>query len=301
MQLVVGLSFSSTLLPLATRVPQAAIVFVVMFFMALSVDFQQMSHALRSPGPVSLGVLLNSVLAPLLAWPIASLLRADLGYGLLVAAAVPSTLTSAAVWTRQAGGNDTVSVLITLVTNGLCFLVTPAWLWMATGTDVRIEPRAMILDLALTVVVPMILGQAARLWKPAAQVADRRKTLLSGVAQVGILLIIGVGAIYAGDELRRHAGAERAVGAWDWCALLAAVVGIHTATLAAGHASAYALGISREDRIAIGFSGSQKTLMIGLRTALAAFGGLAMLPMVAYHICQLLVDTLVADWLKRRA
>jgi predicted Na+-dependent transporter len=39
--------------------------------------------------------------------------------------------------------------------------------------------------------------------------------------------------------------------------------------------------------------------MIGLDVALG-FGGLAVLPMVAYHAVQLVVDTVLADWLRGR-
>ena len=54
------------------------------------------------------------------------------------------------------------------------------------------------------------------------------------------------------------------------------------------------------DAIAVAFSGSQKTLMVGAYIALAV-GPLAILPMVAYHAAQLIVDTLVADWWRARS
>lgn len=298
--LVVGLTFWAPLAPLAAAAPQTAIVAVVMFLMAASVEASHFARALRQPRAVCLGVAINAIALPLLAWPVAGLLRQDLAYGLLVAAAIPSTLTSAAVWTRQAGGDDTVAILITLVTNGLCFLVTPAWLYATTGAAIEINPWAMVVDLALAVVLPLVLGQLARLWMPFALVVDRRKSFVSGLAQVGILAIIGVGAVFAGQELASHANSQQAVRLGDWAAMLAAVVGLHTAALVLGHATAMALGLPRAERIAVGFSGSQKTLMVGLRTALATFGGLAMLPTVAFHVCQLLVDTVVADWLRRR-
>ena len=42
-------------------------------------------------------------------------------------------------------------------------------------------------------------------------------------------------------------------------------------------------------------SGSQKTLMVGLYVAINYFGGLTLLPMVFYHVGQLVVDTIIAD------
>ncbi len=48
------------------------------------------------------------------------------------------------------------------------------------------------------------------------------------------------------------------------------------------------------------FSGSQKTLTVAIYLALAV-SPLAILPMVAYHAAQLVIDTLIADRWRRSA
>ncbi len=58
------------------------------------------------------------------------------------------------------------------------------------------------------------------------------------------------------------------------------------------------VGVPRDQQIAVGFSGSQKTLMVGLSAAISM--GLNIIPIVAYHAMQLLVDTVIADQLKKR-
>jgi sodium/bile acid cotransporter 7 len=73
---------------------------------------------------------------------------------------------------------------------------------------------------------------------------------------------------------------------------------VHTVLLVLGWRSAKLLNIRRADAIAVAFSGSQKTLVVGTYLA-AAVGPLVILPMVAYHAAQLIIDTLVADWLRR--
>ena len=55
-------------------------------------------------------------------------------------------------------------------------------------------------------------------------------------------------------------------------------------------------GIEREAQIAVGFSGSQKTLMIGLSTAINL--GFSIIPIVLFHAMQLIVDTVFADKLR---
>ena len=48
--------------------------------------------------------------------------------------------------------------------------------------------------------------------------------------------------------------------------------------------------------MAVAFAGSQKTLMVGMKVSLDA--NFSVLPMVTYHIGQLFIDTLLADWLR---
>jgi len=57
------------------------------------------------------------------------------------------------------------------------------------------------------------------------------------------------------------------------------------------------LKLPRPDQIAVGFAGSQKTLVIGLSTAISL--GYSMIPILMYHSMQLIVDTLFADWIRR--
>ena len=75
-----------------------------------------------------------------------------------------------------------------------------------------------------------------------------------------------------------------------------AVAVVHLVGWAAGFYLAGQCNIPRDRQIAVAFSGSQKTLMAGLSTAISM--GLNIIPMVAYHAVQLIIDTVLADRLK---
>ncbi|MCA9153063.1 MAG: bile acid:sodium symporter, partial [Planctomycetales bacterium] len=62
-----------------------------------------------------------------------------------------------------------------------------------------------------------------------------------------------------------------------------------------GYQLARASRMAREDCIAVAIAGSQKTLMVGLHVAITYYSGLAILPMITYHVGQLFLDTLIAD------
>jgi sodium/bile acid cotransporter 7 len=300
--LLVGMGWPRPLEPLADAFPQDLLVASVMFVMALPLDAQSMGRALRRPQAVLLGVAINYGFLPLVAWGVAQFLRPDLAIGLLIAASIPSTLASAAVWTGRAGGNDAVAILVMMITNLTCFVVTPAWLLLTTGAKVEgeyAEAGAMIVKLLWVAVLPIVLAQTVRLWGPVAAAIARHRKALGLFAQWGILAMVFFGAIRAGLQLEVAPAGSR-LGPFDLAAMVASVVFVHVTALTAGHLFGRWIGLGWDDRVAVGFAGSQKTLMVGLTLAIEYFPQAPILPVVAYHVCQLLVDTLVADWLKTR-
>ncbi len=293
--LAVGFLASDLFLPLTQWAPlRHAIVVCVLFLMALPLEARAMWQTLRRPAAPALGILVNSAGIPLLAWctvvSAGSLLGQDLALGLLVAAAVPCTLASAAVWTRRAGGNDAASIMVTVITNASCFLVTPAWLLLTTGQQSELDAGQMITSLGLLVVLPMTAAQVLRLARPVGHWATRHKTPLGVIAQFGVLSMVFIGSVRTAQRFQ-DAGAAPGLG--QLVALLIAVTAIHLIGLVVGMAAARWLGLPRRDEIAVGLAGSQKTQMVGLQICIEL--GFNIIPMVAYHVIQLLLDTVIVD------
>jgi sodium/bile acid cotransporter 7 len=309
--IALGAGFSSRLTTAFTKLPQSwesVLIAAIMFLMALPLDASAIGRALRRPAATVVGVAACFLVAPLVAWGIAPLLSTvshDLALGLLIAAAVPSTVASAAVWTRRAGGSDAVALLVMMVTNLSCFAATPLILAITSGTVIRSEKLdlgPMMLRLTLIVALPLLLAQALRLAPRVAAWSTRRKTPLGVVCQLGMLTMVLTGVVHCGERL--HGVGADGIGWHGWAATIAAALTVHLVTLLAGQSLARMLGLPRDDWIAVGFAGSQKTLLIGLGIALGythVFGPLAVLPMVVYHATQLLVDTLIADRLRASA
>jgi sodium/bile acid cotransporter 7 len=298
LSLAVGFGLPGPLKLVAEGVPCDLVAAVVLFLMALPLDASSIWHSLRRPQGVLLAVAICYGLVPSVAWVMSWGLPDELAVGIMIAATVPSTLASAAVWTRHAGGNDVICLQVTSITYLMCTVAMPWWLVQTTGQTVAIDPARMTTKLALLVVLPTIAGQLARLIPSLATWATQNKRRLSSIAQVGILAIVFVGSVTGGVQIRLG----RTVDPLVWCALVAAIVALHVSMLVAGHLFGRLLGLSREDRIAVGFSGSQKTLMIGIYVAVGFYAdlALAMLPMIIYHVFQLLFDTLVADRLREQ-
>ncbi len=296
--LVAGIAWPSAMRPVIGRLSSDAILAVVTFIMALPLETGVLWQAVRRPGPAWLGSLLSSGIAPPLGWLASRVLPTELAAGLILAATVPSTLASAAVLTRRAGGNDAVAFLVTMITNLGCFLVIPAWLTLLIGIRAEVDFGKIVLGLILLVVLPIIAAQILRQWPVVGGAASRHKQLLSGIAQVGVLLMVLVGAVICGERIAAVDG-NSIVSAANVAILIAAVTAVHGVLVALGFMLSRLLSIKFADAIAVAFSGGQKTLMVGAYLAMVV-GPLAILPMVAYHAAQLVIDTLIADWLRPR-
>lgn len=278
---------------------------IVLFLMSFTLDSRQIVHSLRAPGPVLVASVINLGLIPLLACglvPLQSTL--DFRVGLMIAASVPCTLAAASVWTRKALGDDAVSLLVTLLTNSICVIVTPFWLSFATTQAVQFDLGEMTLRLCYVVLVPTILGQAARQLPKFGAAATRYKVPLGVVAQSLILLLVFSAAASAGRKLSEP-GPGFALSALLFVA--ACGLGLHLVAMLVAWRMGGWLGFPLPQRAAMVFAGSQKTLPIGvlLATDPSMFGAagvpFAIFPMIVYHAGQLLIDTSIAQKLAAMA
>ena len=271
---------------------RSGIVFGVMWLTGITLKADAMRRSIHDPLPTLLAITINIAIVPLLALPAKTFLPPAMFGGLFVASLVPCTLASAAVWTRKAGGNDSIALMTTVVTNLACLIVLPMGLSVILSQQMELSATDQIHKLAIIVVAPLVLAQAMRRagWS---EWADHNKLRLSTLAQCGILSMVFFGAI-ASSQLVRDAGIAGSQITWlTLAAIIVAAVGIHLGALLLGIVFAKAIGTTRENQIAVGFSGSQKTLMVGLQIAIDC--GVSVIPMLVYHLGQLTLDTLIAD------
>lgn len=291
--MVIGFWFAAPLEPISNvEWLKWSIVTLTMYLMAWPLEFGRIKRAVAQPLAPLLGCALNLILIPLLIWPLASLAGPELSSGMIIAAATPSTLASAAVLTRYAGGDDSVAILTTIITNASCFLVMPFWIYVQTGNEIpSAKLVGTIYKLLLFVVLPICFAQLVRIHQPSAAWATRYKPRLSRIALMGILSMVFLGAIKMG--LRLNDQSDASVDLTNLVVAACVLLGVHTLIFWFGIYAARKMGAERGAQIAVGFSGSQKTLMIGLSTAVDL--GMSMIPIVMYHALQLIADSIFAE------
>lgn len=314
--LAVGFGLTDWVRPIAEiAVLRSSITAFVLFLMGLTLNADSIVRSIRKPGPALLGIGINTFLVPLLALPSLWLLSPEMAGGLIVTSLVPSTLASAAVWTRKAGGDDATAMIVSVVTNLACFLVAPLGLWLILGRVTEISARDQIISLAVWVVVPMILGQIARRLL-LSRWAAKHQSNLATLAQCGILIMVCFGSVASADRMRSPAPGQTgspnriefsgetvptsrtSMGPAALLAVGGMAISVHLLSFFVAIAVSKRLGYEPATQIAVGISGSQKTLMVGLQIALDC--GVSVLPMIIYHVGQLMIDTVIVQrWAKR--
>ena len=294
---------SDALTGIVESIPTSVCTGLILFLMAITLDNRRLVDSLRRPGPVLTATGINQGLLPLACLPLIPIVpSADLKLGLLIACSVPCTMAAASVWTRRAGGNDAVSLLVTLITNGFCFLITPAWLsagshlFELADTSQSLSFGSMVLRLTLSALLPAIAGQLLRLRDSTRFHIDRNKATLSTIAQAIILTLVFISAFKGGlrfggmgDNVNHGAMAF----VWSCCIVL------HLVAMLISRITSRVFRFSEPDTRAVMFASSQKTLPIGLLVSQASGLPLSIIPMLMFHGSQLFIDTWIADRLQR--
>ncbi|WP_225860846.1 bile acid:sodium symporter family protein [Streptomyces triticiradicis] len=218
----------------------------------------------------------------------------DLYTGLLFLTLVPSTIQSSIAFTSIARGNVPAAICAGSFSSLAGIVVTPLLAALLLGGSGGGFSTDSLVKIVLQLLVPFLAGQLLRPWIGA--FITRHKKVL-GLVDRGSILLVVYTAFSEGmvQGIWSQVSAARLAGLLVVEALLLGVM------LALTWYGAKVLRFGREDRIAIQFAGSKKSLASGLPMAGVLFGAhasLAVLPLMLFHQMQLMVCAVIA---RRRA
>jgi sodium/bile acid cotransporter 7 len=217
--------------------------------------------------------------------------------GLLFLGVLPSTVQSATAYCSLAGGNVAVSVVAAAFLNILgVFLSAPLFSLLA-GSEAAPFDLAALERVLLILLLPFLIGQFAQ--ARAGHLVRDHKRLATWMDRTAIAI-----AVYVAFSGAVEQGLWQRVGPIDWAVLL----GLVALFLALGFGGSWllggALGLRRDDRIAFLFAGAQKSIALGAPLASVLFppaiAGLLLLPVLTYHLLQLVLSAPLAARLNPR-
>ncbi|MGC4925714.1 bile acid:sodium symporter family protein [Streptomyces sp. DT117] len=221
-------------------------------------------------------------------------LTPELQAGFLFLCLVPSTIQSSIAFTSIARGNVPAAICAGSFSSLTGIFLTPLLAALLLGSAGGGFSADSLLKIVLQLLVPFLAGQLLRRW--VGGFLTRHRKVLGLVDRGSILLVV-----YTAFSEGMVAGIWSQVTPARLGALLAAEGVLLAVMLALTWYGARRLGFGREDRIAIQFAGSKKSLAAGLPMASVLFGAhasLAVLPLMLFHQMQLMVCAVIA---KRRS
>jgi BASS family bile acid:Na+ symporter len=132
---------------------------IVMFAMGMTLTLGDFKRVLKSPKVISLGLLLQYGLMPLLAFIIAIVLSlpTELMAGLILVGACPGG-TASNVICYLGRGDVALSITLTAISTLLAVFLTPVLTWLYIGQEVPVPIINMMLTVLKIIILPVMLG-----------------------------------------------------------------------------------------------------------------------------------------------
>lgn len=264
------------------------VIALIMFSMGLTLRLKEFSEAAQQPFPLALGVSLQFLMMPLLAWLLSLSLNlpTELMTGMILVGSAPGG-TASNVLAYLSGGRVALSITMTTVSTLLSLLITPLMTGFYLDEVVEVDRMAMLISIAHMILLPVCGGMLVR-YAFTNQV-KKLTSLLPVCAAIGISLAISIVVALNADAL----------ASVSFAVILAVL--LHNLTgLFAGYilSRISRLDISTSRTIAIEV-GTQNS---GMSAALAVqhFSALAGIPSALFSVFQNILGTLLACYWKKR-
>ncbi len=258
-------------------------------------------NGLRLPRhEVVVGMGNHRLLWPLTAWVFGGMAMAGWGMwqlgqgwmpplvalGFLYLGCLPSTVQSATAYSSLAGGNVASSVVAAALLNILgVFITAPLFSFLAGGKEAAFHADGLV-KVVTILLLPFVIGQILQ-GRLGGWVKEHRP-LVTWMDRSSIAIAVYVA--FSG-AVEQHFWTRIDAAGWLWLA------GGTTVLLAIGHLGAWLVGglagVDRANRVSMLFAGAQKSIAMGAPLATVLFApdiaGIVLLPILLYHLCQLVL------------
>ncbi|OEU67396.1 MAG: hypothetical protein BBJ57_12575 [Desulfobacterales bacterium PC51MH44] len=221
----------------------------------------------------------------------------DFLIGALIIGVAPVTIASGTVMTSIAMGNVPLSLFICVIGNFCSILTIPFMISLILqfgDVSIQLPVLKILMGLTLKVLIPTLIGQFLRPWLKIKIIPF--KHAISIFNQCIVLLII-LNAVSSSTDRIFQAGAALFL-------VFLFMIGLHVFIIIVNKAIAGLLHLDLPSTAAFTIHTSQKTLTISYLIWAGYFAveyPMALIPAIAYHLTQMIMDTFVAHWFRNKA
>ena len=276
---------------------------IIFLIQGLRLETEEAKDALKAWRASLYGFSFILLLSPFLAFPIRwlPLDPSDLTVGLCLFVTMPGTISSGVVFTREAYGNASLALLLCVGTTLVSILTMPFTIpfFALSGAEADIDRGNFLLQLCLTILLPLLIGKGVREWVPQGlHYIERTSTFTKYLSSACLILLPFIQVANATEQIR----------ALSFTAILyTLILGslLHVALLAANGVvtrlcfTALQLDVAKERALII--CCSEKTLAIAvavlpLLTYDEGGKGIIVVAVIVAHLAQTVMDGVLASW-----
>ncbi|MCG8526642.1 MAG: bile acid:sodium symporter [Opitutales bacterium] len=227
--------------------------------------------------------------------------NSDLQTGIFFLSSLPTTITSAVIFVTRTGGNVAGAIFNTILANLVAVFILPTWilLYQKTTASHSFELLPVLWKLTWLILLPFAVGHLSQRWLSAFKEKVNRT---STPIHQGIIamMIYSAFANSFHDNIWEEAGSSATIIALTSSVLLVAIF----------HSSVFGSSLlffkKSDSRVSVFFIASQKSLAVGIPYSSALFAenpelgnqSVIILPLLFYHLLQLLLASILSNKLK---
>jgi len=245
---------------------------VIMFGMGVTLRSEDFKLAFTKPVPILIGVTIQFLVMPALGFGLAVLLKlpAEIAAGLVLVGACPGG-TASNVMVYLSRGNTALSIAMTTVSTLLAPVLTPYLTLFYAQKWLPVDPVSLLISIVEIVLVPVILGLAAKKYLP--RLADEGIKWTPSVSVIAIMAIVACVVALNVDNILTTG-----------LALFLAVILHNLFGLLCGYVLARAFGQSTGNCRAISIETGMQNSGLGAALAHAHFSSMTALPSAIFSI-----------------
>tara|TARA_B100000497_G_scaffold99301_1_gene112247 strand:+ start:1089 stop:2078 length:990 start_codon:yes stop_codon:yes gene_type:complete len=283
-------------------------VWIIFFFQGLSLPTKELRIGYK-PKRLHVFVLswnfaLFPALMVFLLLPLRFVLLPELTLGFCLLAILPTTVSSAVVFTTVSGGETSNAIFATIFSNLLSILLVPvvALAYLSVGTESIVPFAPLFKKLLILIVLPIIAGQAIRYL-----LTDRSAWVSKRIKPLGNWIIILI--VHCAFAQSVSSGFFSQLSATSILTVMSSTVVVLLVVSRLVWWSSALIKPTREQRITAFFCASQKSLATGLPLITSIMvaapwlvdGAAVLIPLLSYHLAQLILAGVISDkWAQQK-
>ena len=271
-------------------------VWLIFFLQGIALPTSELTKGYNPKRLHAFVLLWNYIIFPIivgaLILPLSDVISDELKIGFWMLAILPTTVSSAVVFSTVSKGNTSNAIFSTVFSNLLSVLFVPtiAITYISVESNVSISLSPLILKLFILIIAPLLLGQLIR-----QKIPEVSSTIANKTKGAGNWIIVFIVHCAFAESVSSKALTQLGFISIFKVVLLTVLILLLVSLLVWW--SSIILNLSKEERISVFFCSSQKSIATGLplTTSILAFAPSGMntasviIPLMCYHPAQLIL------------